>query len=180
VGTLAAFTPQKDPDTWRRTVETVCAADPEIRFLWAGDGELRGPLEVALRKAGLADRARLPGFLPDPERDFWPEIDVFFLPSAFEALGTVILDAAARGIPVVATAIGGIPEIVRSGREGLLGPVGDAGSLASALLRVRQDPVAAGAMGRAGRERAREFEIGGVVDATVLLYERLRHRDVAA
>jgi glycosyltransferase involved in cell wall biosynthesis len=115
----------------------------------------------------------LPGFLDDPDRDFWPGIDVLFLPSAFEALGTVLLDALARGIPVVATDVGGIPEIVRPGREGLLAAPGDAPALARALARLRQDPEEARRMGRAGRERARAFEIGGVVDDTVAQYGRL-------
>jgi glycosyltransferase involved in cell wall biosynthesis len=115
----------------------------------------------------------LPGFLDDPDRDFWPGIDVLFLPSAFEALGTVLLDALARGIPVVATSVGGIPEIVRSGREGLLADAGDSPALARALARLRGDPEEARRMGRAGRERARAFEIGGVVDETVALYGRL-------
>jgi glycosyltransferase involved in cell wall biosynthesis len=174
VGTLAAFTPQKDPETWRITVEAVCASDPEIRFVWAGEGELRAPLEVALQRAGIADRVRLPGFLADPERDFWPEIDVFFLPSAFEALGTVFLDALARGIPVVATTVGGIPEFVRTDREGLLAAPGDADALAKALGRLRGDPTAAREMGEAGRERARAFEIGGIVSDIVSLYEKLQ------
>ena len=117
---------------------------------------------------------RLPGFLADPERDFWPEIDVFFLPSAFEALGTVFLDALARGIPVVATTVGGIPEFVRTDREGLLAAPGDADALAKALGRLRGDPTAAREMGEAGRERARAFEIGGIVSDIVSLYEKLQ------
>lgn len=173
VGTLAAFTPQKDPDTWLRVVKAVAAEDPETRFVWAGTGNLARTVEVAVGESGLRDRVELPGFLEDPER-FWRGIDVFFLPSAFEALGTVFLDALARGIPVVATTAGGIPEVVRPDREGLLASVGDAPALARAIARLRRDPDLARRLGSAGRKRAADFEIGSVVDRIVALYERLR------
>jgi glycosyltransferase involved in cell wall biosynthesis len=173
VGTLAAFTPQKDPESWVRTVTEVCSTDPDIRFRWAGEGELRRQVKVELDRAGLAGRVDLPGFVDDPSRDFWPEIDAFFLPSAFEALGTVLLDALAREIPVVATSVGGIPEIVRPGREGLLADRGNVAALADALRQLKRTPEQAREMGRAGRERALVFEIGRVVERIVELYERL-------
>ncbi|HMB70417.1 MAG TPA: glycosyltransferase [bacterium] len=175
VGTLAAFTPQKDPDTWVRVVKDLAAEDPDVRFVWAGAGNLAGKVEVAVEEAGLRRRVDLPGFLEDPG-SFWAGIDVFFLPSAFEALGTVFLDALARGIPVVATRAGGIPEVVRDGKEGLLAPVGNVAALSAALRRVKDDPDLAGRLGAAGRIRAREFEIGGVVDRIVTLYSQLRER----
>jgi glycosyltransferase involved in cell wall biosynthesis len=175
VGTLAALTPQKDPRTWLRTVDRVCDRDPTIRFVWAGDGELARRTEVALREAGREDRAQLLGFRDDPET-FWREIDLFFLPSAFEALGTVLLDAMARGFPIVATAVGGIPETVRDGREGLLAPAGDAEALAAAILRIREDPGLYRDLGTAGRERSREYEVEPLVDRVEAIYRRLTTR----
>lgn len=172
VGTLAAFTPQKDPDTWVAAVRRVAAEDPATRFVWAGEGELRPATEVAIGKCGLADRVSLPGFLADPE-DFWRGIDVFFLPSAFEALGTVLLDAMARGIPVVATRAGGIPEIVEDGREGRLADPGDGEHLARLLVSLGRDRGLARALGDAGRRRAREFDVRDTARRTRGLYERL-------
>ncbi|MGQ0722677.1 MAG: glycosyltransferase [Candidatus Eiseniibacteriota bacterium] len=171
VGTLAAFTDQKDPETWLETIRQVADRLPQARFVWAGEGELRARVEVGIRQAGLAGRVELPGFV-DPD-SVWPRIDVLFLPSAFEALGSVTLDAMARGLPVVATAVGGIPEVVRHEREGLLAPRGDAGALARELLRLAGDGELARRLGAAGRVRAREFEIGRVVDRIVDLYGRL-------
>lgn len=171
VGTLAAFTPQKDPETWLDTVRRVAAAAPDAAFLWAGEGELRARTEVAVAEAGLSGRVRFPGFLADPEL-FWRQIDVFFLPSAFEALGTVLLDAMARGIPVVATATGGIPEVVRDGHEGRLARRGDGDGLAAALLSLR-DPGAARRAGDAGRQRAAGFDVTHTIRRTRELYERL-------
>jgi glycosyltransferase involved in cell wall biosynthesis len=172
VGTLAAMTPQKDPRTWVRTVARVAEADPGIRFVWAGEGELRGVLEGAIRDAALGDRVEILPFQVDPE-PVWRRLQAFFLPSAFEALGTVLLDALARGLPVVATRVGGIPEVVRDGSEGLLADPGDDVALSTALLRLRNDPGLAGRLGRSGRQRAAGFEIGGIVDRIASLYARL-------
>ena len=172
IGTLAAFTPQKDPGTWVATVRRVAAADGEVRFVWGGEGELRAAVEVALGSAGLSGRARLPGFLEDPE-DFWRAIDVFFLPSAFEALGTVLLDAMARGLPIVATRVGGISEVVRDGQEGCLAPAGNSEALARALLAIGRDSGLARRLGEAGRSRAEEFDVERTVQRTRELYERL-------
>jgi glycosyltransferase involved in cell wall biosynthesis len=172
VGTLAAFTSQKDPTTWVRATAEVAAAAPEARFVWAGEGELRRATEVAVREAGLGGRVRFPGFVADVET-FWRGIDVFFLPSAFEAMGTVLLDAMAHGIPIVTTRVGGIPELVEHEREGLLASRGDARGLAAALLALARDPSRARALGEAGRLRAHEFDVAETSRRTRELYERL-------
>jgi glycosyltransferase involved in cell wall biosynthesis len=170
IGTLAAFTPQKGPETWVRTVARLAEADAGLRFVWAGEGELRRQVEVAIHEAGLEGRVSLPGFLEDPE-SFWREIDLFFLPSTFEALGTVLLDAMAHGRPVVATPVGGIPEVVRPNREGLLaeGPE----ELARRVLEIRGRPELAERLGRAGRERAEDFRIDRLAERVIALYRRL-------
>ena len=175
VGTLAAFTPQKAPEVWLDVVRRVAAVDPEIRFLWAGEGELREPVMVGTKGAGLSGRVEFPGFLADPE-EFWRQIDLFFLPSAFEALGTVFLDALSRGIPIVATPVGGIPEVVRSGRDGFL--VSSPSDLAEHVLRVRRDPALARTLGESGRQRARDFAIEDLALRVASLYEALRERAV--
>ncbi len=171
VGTLAAFTPQKDPDTWTRAAVRLARKVPDVRFVWAGTGELRPRVEGAIREAGLSTKVELPGFLADPE-PVWRRLDAFFLPSAFEALGTVILDAMARALPVVATRVGGIPEVVRDGVEGLLAEPGDDAGLAEALRRLKDEPDLAARLGAAGRRRAEDFDIEGIVDRILELYER--------
>ena len=175
IGTVAAFTAQKDPRTWARVAIRVMREDPTIRFAWAGDGELASGPKVAMREVGLEERVEFFGFLADLE-DFWRGIDLFFLPSVFEALGPVLLDALARGIPVVATRVGGIPETVRNDREGLLASVGDEEGLAAAILAIRRDADLHRRLGRAGRERSRKYAVEGIVDRIETVYEDLVSR----
>ena len=99
---------------------------------------------------------------------------VFVCPSVYEPLGIVNLEAMACGIPVVASAVGGIPEVVDDGMTGLLVPPDDPAALAEALGRVLADPAAARAMGTAGRRRAVEyFSWSAVAEQTAALYREL-------
>jgi len=99
---------------------------------------------------------------------------VFVCPSVYEPLGIVNLEAMACGIPVVASAVGGIPEVVNEGMTGLLVPPDDPAALAEALGRVLADPAAARAMGTAGRRRAVEyFSWSAVAEQTAALYREL-------
>jgi glycosyltransferase involved in cell wall biosynthesis len=170
VGTLAAFTRQKGPEAWLETVQRVAERDADVRFVWAGDGELRDGVEVAVERAGLGGRIDLPGFLEDPEA-FWEQVDLFFLPSTFEALGTVLLDALAREIPVVATPVGGIPEVVRDGREGLIAATPP--ELAERILRILRDPELAERLGAAGKQRAEGYRIDRLAERVAALYHEL-------
>jgi glycosyltransferase involved in cell wall biosynthesis len=111
----------------------------------AGDGPLRA--EVAARAAGLGGRVTLPGFVADPV-PLLAAADAFVLCSAAENMPLSLLQAMACGLPVVATRVGGVPEVVRDGVEGLLVPPGDAAALAAALASVTPS------MGVAARARA--------------------------
>jgi len=172
VGTLAAFTKQKDPSTWISTAILVCRQRPDVDFLWLGEGPFRRTLQEIVLGENLGTQIQLPGFQQDLT-EFWRRIDVFFLPSRFEALGTSMLDALAREIPVVASEVGGIPEVVRQGREGILVRPRDAEGFVHAITSLLDDPERARALGKAGRERALEFEIGPLAARIEALYEAL-------
>jgi glycosyltransferase involved in cell wall biosynthesis len=101
-----------------------------------------------------------------------PLMDLFVLPSLYEGFGIAILEAMAAGRPVVATAVGGIPEVVVHGETGLLVPPGDPVALADALHELLAHPERARALGARGRERAREkFRIESIVRQHEALYE---------
>lgn len=171
VGTLAAFTPQKDPATWIEVARRICRMRDDVEFVWWGEGELRPGLQEIVRRENLTTRIDLPGFREDLGA-FWAKVDVFFLPSRFEALGTVLLDSMARGVPVVASQVGGIPEIVRHEVEGLLVAPGSVEGFEQALGKMLDDVEGRRRAGRLGIERAGAFEISGIVSRILEVYER--------
>jgi glycosyltransferase involved in cell wall biosynthesis len=128
---------------------------PEARFLICGDGVQREELERRIRKQGLCDIVAFAGFRPDFD-EWMPNADVFVLPSFAEGLPNVLLEAHACAVPVVATAVGGTPELVLDGKTGLLVPAGNAGALASAMARLLDDVDLRDRMGAAARARVRE------------------------
>jgi glycosyltransferase involved in cell wall biosynthesis len=99
--------------------------------------------------------------------------DVAVLSSRDEGLGTTLLDAMLAGVPVVATAAGGVVEVVRDGVDGLLVPVGDGAALGAAIVRVLRDGRLRAALASAGRERVQEFSIERTVVGTLEAYRAL-------
>lgn len=146
---------------------------PEADFLIAGDGPDRQALESRAHQLGLAERVRFLGF-----RDDIPGLlaacDVFVLPSLYEGFPLSILEALGVGKPVVASAVGGIPEVIQDGRTGLLVPAGDPGALADAIRRILNDSADARAMARAGQELVREnYSVEAMVRTVSTLYDEL-------
>jgi glycosyltransferase involved in cell wall biosynthesis len=139
------------------------------------DLERGGAYERELRaeadRLGVADRVVFAGY-----RDDVPALlagcDVFCLPSSVEGLPLVVLEAMAQGRPVVATAVGGTPELVVDGETGFLVPAGEADALAKALARVLGDRALADRLGEAGRRRvAAEFSLAAMADRILRMYE---------
>jgi glycosyltransferase involved in cell wall biosynthesis len=129
------------------------AADvPDLRLRLVGDGPERPVVEAAIARAGSAARVELVGHAADPGAHL-AGADLFVLPSAAEACPLALLQAMARGLPVVASRAGGIPEIVRDGIDGLLVPTGDDRGLVEALRALVADPALRARMGRSAREQ---------------------------
>ena len=167
VGNVAALTGHKDHATLVAAMALLRVRLPEARLVIAGEGELRPALEALVRESGLRDRVVFAGFRRDLDR-LLPAFSVFCLSSRLEGLGTSLLDAMAFGLPVVATAAGGIPEAVEDGVTGRVAPAGDPGALADALVDVLGDEARRRAYGAAGRRRFLErFTADHMVDATL-------------
>lgn len=144
-----------------------------VKALLVGDGTLRTEMERRAEALGLSDTVIFTGIRRDV-----PEVlallDVFVLPSLWEGLPIALLEAMAAGLPVVATRVGGVPEVVVEGETGLLVPPRDPEALAQAILTLLRDPDLRQAMGQAGRERVREhFSVDQMVKKTESLYQRL-------
>jgi len=131
------------------------AAVPSLRLVLVGDGPERHRVEAAVADSGAADRVVLAGYQPDPMR-LLAAADVFVLPSAAEACPMAILQAMACGLPVVASSVGGVPEVVRDGIDGILVPAGDDVALREALDLLAGDAAMRRRLGDSARRRARE------------------------
>jgi len=167
VGNVAALTAHKDHATLLEAMALLRAQRPEARLVILGEGELREALEARTKALGLADRVIFAGFRRDLDR-LLPAFSVFCLSSELEGLGTSLLDAMAYGLPVVATAAGGIPEVVDDGVTGRLVASRDPGALARALAEVLCDERRRAAWGSAGRKRYLErFTSDRMVDETL-------------
>ena len=167
VGNVAALTGHKDHATLLEAMALLRAQLPEARLVIAGEGELRGVLEARTRALGLERRVVFAGFRRDLDR-LLPAFSVFCLSSRLEGLGTSLLDAMAFGLPVVATAAGGIPEAVEDGVTGRLVAARDPRALARALAEVLGDEARRAAWGSAGRRRFLErFSADRMVEETL-------------
>jgi glycosyltransferase involved in cell wall biosynthesis len=138
---------------------------PDARFLWVGVdlGGFAAELTERAAELGVADHLTLAGRRDDVPR-LLAAMDLFVLPSTFEGLGIVLIEAMASGLPVVASEVGGIPEVVVDGETGALIPVGNRDALVSAIAGLLRDEERAARQARAGRERAHEcFSVAAMV-----------------
>jgi glycosyltransferase involved in cell wall biosynthesis len=138
VGCVAALEARKDHFTLLDAAALVNEKRNDVVFVLIGDGILREKLETQAKKLNL-DNIVFEGYQEDPY-SYYPLFDVFLMTSKIEGLGSAILDAFSYRIPVVATAAGGIPEIVENEQTGLLAPVQDSRRIALALLRMLDEP----------------------------------------
>jgi glycosyltransferase involved in cell wall biosynthesis len=175
VGTLGRLhEPKKGLKSFLSAAARVAAADPRVRFVLIGDGPSRADLMRFAASLGLGERVRFEGERADAA-NLLAGLDLLVQPSLWEGFGLSALEAMAAGLPVVASRVGGVPEVVRDGLDGLLVPAGDPVRLAAAMTAILGDPDRAARLGAAGRERARrEFHIDRLVRQTASLYrERL-------
>jgi glycosyltransferase involved in cell wall biosynthesis len=176
VTAVARFHPVKDHAMLLRAFAAVAAARPDVDLLLAGDGPLRADLEKQAETFGITPRVRFLGVRPDVAAILQAS-DLFTLTSVSEAASLTLLEAMASGLAVVVTEVGGNPEIVRDGVEGLLVPRGDADAAAAALLQLLDDPARAAAIGSAGRQRVEErYQLQRTIDSYFALYQRVTGR----
>jgi glycosyltransferase involved in cell wall biosynthesis len=149
VGTVARLDPQKDPLNLIEAIAQLHRSD--VFCVWIGGGSLHQDMEREVRRHRLEDRFLLLGERTDVAT-LLPAFDVFAMPSLYEGLPCAIVEAMSCGVPVVATAVNSVPEVVVPGRTGLLVRPRDARSLARALAYVLDHPAHAARMVREARE----------------------------
>jgi glycosyltransferase involved in cell wall biosynthesis len=155
IGTVGRLDEIKCQDLLLRVFARLRGQMSEARLLLVGEGPLRQELEQLAARLEIAREVSFAGYQEQPER-YLAAMDVFALPSRSEGLPLVILEAWAAGLPVVASRVGGIPELIENGQSGILFPSGDEEALARALEKIWADRDLGRRLGEAGRIQARE------------------------
>jgi glycosyltransferase involved in cell wall biosynthesis len=173
-GLVTVLRPQKDPLALVRAAGRMPVDAGRVAIV--GEGALAGPVQEEIGRLGLTDRVRWFPYAGDPG-PYLAALDVFVLTSAWEALPLAPLEAMARGLPVIATDVGGVADAVRDGITGRLVAPGDLGALANALDELLGNADARRRLGAAGRDLvAREFGVERMVGETAALYDEVAAR----
>lgn len=173
VGNVGALVPQKAQHTLVSAAALVVKQVPDARFVILGEGELRPALEEQIRHLHLERHVFLAGFRPDAIA-LMKDFDVFALSSMFEGMCTSLVDAMAAERPAVATAVGGVPEVLADGETGFLVPARDHRRMAEQIVRLLKDEPLRRRMGGAGLARARRlFTVERMVQQTAEAYRQL-------
>jgi glycosyltransferase involved in cell wall biosynthesis len=168
---VAALTAEKGHIHQVDAARELAGAFPQLRWAIAGEGEERPGLEQRIASLGLADRVRLLGWLPEPEA-LIADATVFVHTALQEGLGSSILDAMALGVPVVAFASGGVPELLQ-GEAGALTPSGDPQALAREIRSLLESSERRRRMAARARELAHHFSDDGMARAHLSVYRSI-------
>jgi glycosyltransferase involved in cell wall biosynthesis len=172
VGNVANFKAAKDHPTLLAAAARVRERVPEVRFVLIGQGPLEPETRRLAAELGLEGTVVFTGFRTDAHR-LLAALDVFTLSSTYEGLPIALIEAMALGRPAVVTRVGGVPEVLGDGAQGLLVPPRDPAALADGLLRLLGDPGLRDRMGAAARARAADFDIRKAVRRMEQVYAGL-------
>jgi glycosyltransferase involved in cell wall biosynthesis len=172
VGHLGAFTPEKGQEVALEAFQLLREQLPQARLLLAGEAPTPSDAEITQRCEALGDRVRLCGAIQDLA-EFFPALDLFVMPSTSEGLGSSALMAMSYGLAVVASRVGGLPEVVEEAHTGWLVEPASPAALAQAIMTAAGDRTRLKQWGLNGRERARQFSVDTMVERTEALYCRL-------
>jgi glycosyltransferase involved in cell wall biosynthesis len=169
VGTVGRIDYQKAPEDW---IDALAGAGDDVWGVWIGDGPLRESLLARARRRGIADRFTLLGYRDDVT-DLLPAFDVFALASRYEGLPCALVEAMAAGVPVVATGVNAVPDLVVPGETGVLVPPGQPKLLAKAIGFLLDEPALARRMaGTARRQLGERFTPQALADVLDDTYQR--------
>jgi glycosyltransferase involved in cell wall biosynthesis len=171
-GTVARLHKQKGHVYLIKAVKDVVKEIPNVKFVFIGDGELREELEEQVNKLKIADNFLFLGFRYDVN-ELLKTLDVFILPSLYEGLPNVILEAMACGRPVIATSVDGSPEAIENNVTGILVPPRDPVFLKQAISQLAKNKKLRESMGKEGRYRVEKyFSLRGQLEKFENMYDK--------
>jgi glycosyltransferase involved in cell wall biosynthesis len=161
VGMVACFKPQKSPEDFVEVAARVLAKTDRAHFVMAGDGELRTSVEERIRKHGIGNHITLLGWQNEKDMpELYHNLDIVVLTSLWEGLPCTFSEAMACELPIVATNVDGAREAIIDGDTGFLHEPHDVDAIAESVVRLVADPELRSAMGKRGKSRVMEFDIG--------------------
>jgi glycosyltransferase involved in cell wall biosynthesis len=177
LGCVGVLLPDKGQEWLIRALAEFHKEFPGAKLLLAGDGPCRPKLESLAQELGLVDAVLFPGFVKDVE-SVYAALDIFLLPSFFEALNNSLLAAMAYEIPSIAFNKGALGEVIENGKSGLLVSGPEIAEICDALKRILQDQEYAASIGKEGRKRVEQnFSAEHMVEGMIRVYaEALRSR----
>ena len=178
IGTVAAFADHKDYPNLLKAAKIVLGKRKDVIFIALGSGRQEEKIYTIHKALNLKNGFIFMGF-KENVGSFLKLFDIFVLSSKQEGLGTSILDAQTVGLPVVATNVGGIPEAVASGENGLLVPSGDPQKLAEAILKMVEDRSLRVRLGKNGKKSVKRFSIKTTIEKNIALYYSLSNSKTA-
>jgi glycosyltransferase involved in cell wall biosynthesis len=174
VASVARFEPQKNPLGLIEAFARALAGRPAAHLVMAGEGSMLDASRRLAARLGVDGRVHFTGLCLDvPE--LLSACDLFVLASDWEGSSVAVIEAMAARLPVVATAVGGVPELVENGVTGVLTPAGDADALAAALADLAGNPARLREFGEAAASRAPQFDASAMVERYAALFERVCH-----
>ena len=172
VGTVGWLLPIKGPIYLLKAMALLWHSHPEIQLVYVGKGDLEEDVKKEARRMGVSARVKFLGW-----RDDIPEImrvlDIFVLPSLNEGMGRVLVEAMAVGKPIVASRVGGIPDLVKEGHNGFLVEPGDVDGMAFAVKELVNSKKTRDAMGTKGRTMAQHYSAQKMVEKIDVLYSSI-------
>jgi glycosyltransferase involved in cell wall biosynthesis len=176
VGFVGWLIPIKGVTYLIKAMAEVVQRHPNSLLVLVGKGDEKGEEEIKLKEQvenlGLADNVRFLGWRPDVD-EIMGCFDIFVLPSLNEGMGRVLVEAMSAGLPIVASRVGGIPDLVKHGENGLLVPPADAGALERAISDLLSDKARRKHMGETGKRMCRPYSVEAMVEKIDNLYSRL-------
>ncbi len=173
---INALLPQKGPDILVKSMRKVIKRVPKAYLILVGKGEMRKELEDMAIREGIRGHVKFTGFIEEKEKPFYYKAsDIFVLPSTrrHESFGIVNLEAMASGVPIVASRIGGVPDVVKHRENGLLVPPKDPDALAETLIYLLENEDLRKRMGEKGKAIVKSYTWEKVAERTEKVYKQL-------